>query len=120
MIRSAFNARRAVAIAQTATGAILVARPDALVALVVGDGAHPAKWIVRFLGARMTVQGCAAAVRPTRTLLLGGAAVDTVHAASMVLVARGVPRYRRPALASALTAMLFAAASTAAGAGDHR
>jgi hypothetical protein len=116
MTGSVLTARRAAPLAQAATGAVLVARPDALVALVVGDGAHPATWIVRFLGARMVVQGCVVGARPTRALLVGGAAVDALHAASMVLVARGEPRYRRSALASALTATMFAAASAASAA----
>jgi len=120
VIRSVLTARRAGALAQAATGTVLLTRPEALVALVSGTGAHPANWIVRVLGARMAAQGCVVAARPGRVLLLGGAAVDAVHAASMALVARAEPRYRRPAIASALAATLFAAASAAAAAGERR
>jgi len=114
VIRKALTARRAAPLAQAATGAVLLTRPEALVALVSGSGAHPANWIVRVLGARMTAQGCVAVARPRRGLLLAGAAVDALHAASMVLIARAEPSYRRPAIASAVAAAVFAVASTAA------
>ena len=119
MIPRPLRMQRAVPLLQAVTGALLLARPEALVALVSGDGARPASWIVRVLGARMTGQGCVIAARPHRTLLIAGVAADLAHALSMVWIAREAPRYQRPATASALTAAAFAGAS-AATAGSRR
>jgi hypothetical protein len=56
----------------------------------------------------VVLQEVAVAAVPARRLVLGGAAVDALHAASMVTAALVWPRYRRAAVLSG------AAAATAA------
>lgn len=122
MSRDPATVRRLTAAAQGATGLALLARPDALINTVCGTGARPETWIVRLLGARTVIQAAVTAARPTRFIEVAGAGGDLAHAASMVWVARRVPRFGRPALASAAVAALFAGAalSTLRAGGAHR
>jgi hypothetical protein len=64
---------------------------------------------VRLLGARLIAQGIATTVRRDRAVLLSSAGVETAHAASMLLLAALLPRYRRAGLISAATATCSAA-----------
>ncbi len=88
-------------------GGALAARPSAVAAAAAGAGTPAPPWVVRVLGLRMAAQCLATAwtrgrgAKLRRRALLGGAAVDATHAASMVVVARWRPAYRRSALASA-------------------
>lgn len=87
--------------AATATaGAVLAAGTPAVGGWVSGRGTPPPSWLVRLLGARLLVQGLLEVARPDRRLVLGGAAVEAMHAASMVAAALRWPQYRRAALVS--------------------
>ena len=68
---------------------------------------RPAKTLVRLLGARQLAQAALIEARPSRSRILAGALVDGLHAASMVLLARGRSQIARPALASAAVAALL-------------
>jgi hypothetical protein len=70
--------------------------------------------VVRILGARQLIQALVTRLRPTATVLTLGAWVDGTHAASMVALAWGHPRWRRAALTDAVTAAALAAAGAAA------
>ena len=108
---------RAAAAVQAVLGAVLLAQPVRIGQLVTGRrGQDPAAWLVRILGLRMLAQGTVELVRPGRKLVLAGAAVDFLHALSMVGVGLLWPRFRRAALvsASAATATAAAGAATAA------
>jgi hypothetical protein len=98
----------------------LVARPDAVLSAVSVQPPRPPRWVVRLLGARVVLQEVAVITVPTRRLVLGGAAVDGLHAASMALAAVAWPQYRRVAAISAVTAtasaVLEVATAPAAGA----
>lgn len=63
--------------------------------------------LVRILGARQLAQATLVAARPSASRILLGSAVDGLHAASMLLLARTSPRLCRPALASAAVAALL-------------
>ena len=65
------------------------------------------KALVRILGARQLAQATLIAARPSASRILAGSAVDGLHAASMVLLARTSTRMSRPALASAAVAALL-------------
>jgi hypothetical protein len=67
--------------------------------------------IVRVLGARQLLQAAITARRPTRRALELGAAVDALHAATMVAGASANVGPRRLTIASAATASAFAAAA---------
>lgn len=104
---------RNVGCVQAATGLALVLAPGPATRAACGGGAAPPNWIVRLLGARMSAQGVAIASRPGPLIALAGATADGAHAASMLLVPRWVPRYRRVAVFSAALASGFAAALVA-------
>jgi hypothetical protein len=90
----------------------LLIRPDRAAAVV--GGRRPATWLVRLLGARMLAQSGLELARTTKPVLRTGAAVDALHALSMLALAVRWPRYRRGALASATVAAASAAAGLAA------
>jgi hypothetical protein len=105
---------RAAAAVQAVLGAALLAQPVRIGQLVTARrGQDPAAWLVRILGLRMLAQGTVELVRPGRKLVLAGAAVDLLHALSMVGVGLLWPRFRRAALASAGAATATAAAGAA-------
>jgi hypothetical protein len=113
--------RRAFAIAPGLVGVALLARPDQIGAAVSRKGARPADWIVRLLGARMAGQAVVTLARPSTTVAALGFGTDVSHAASMVWLARRMPRYRRAAIASAAVASAFAGAGlVTAFPGRHR
>lgn len=91
-------------------GALLLARPGAVLSAVARTQGSPPTWIARLLGIRMLAQAAAEGIRPTRGVLGTAVAVDVVHAASMVGAARLWPRYRSAALASAGSAGVSAVA----------
>lgn len=93
-------------------GAVQVAAPVRLLAALGADRPAPPLAVVRILGVRMLAQHVAVLASPRRPLVLGSAAVDTLHGASMLAAAVVWPRYRRAALVSAATA--FASTATAA------
>ena len=55
----------------------------------------PPTWLVRVLGVRQLAQELVVLAAPTRAVLLGAAATDALHAASMVGAALIWPAYRR-------------------------
>jgi hypothetical protein len=84
--------------------AVLVTHPGAVLGAVSTPAPRPARRVVRLLGARVVLQQVAVLAVPSRPLVLLGAAVDTLHAASMLATALASPRYRRAAALSAATA----------------
>jgi hypothetical protein len=119
--RAAALLGRILAAGQLAGGGALLARPDRCAARAAGrEAARPPTPIVRILGVRLASQGAAALLRPTRTIVLGGAAVDAIHAASMVGLAAVDGRYRRVALLSAAAAVAAGAAASISATGRGR
>jgi hypothetical protein len=84
--------------------AVLVARPGDVLRAASAPAPRPARRVVRLLGARVVLQQVAVLAVPTRPLVLLGAAVDVLHAASMVGAAVAWPRYRRAAASGAVSA----------------
>jgi hypothetical protein len=82
----------------------MVLRPHAVARLASGTGSTPDAAVVRILGGRQLLQGIALLIRPAPLLVIGGLAVDALHAASMVPAAVIWPGYRRAALTSAAVA----------------
>ena len=103
---------RLVAVPGALWGAAMLLRPGNVTRSVCGGGPEPAAWIVRVLGARLVVQNVVTFVRPTREVVLAGAATDALHAASMLVARVRWPDHARPIWVSGSTA----AASAAAGA----
>ena len=108
-MRGSRRATRAVAGATGAWGLLLLTRPDDVAAWLTPPGARPPRWAVRLLGLRVSAQSALALLLPLRVAALTGAAVDAVHAVSMLAATRRWPRLR-PAL---LTSAAVAATSTA-------
>ena len=103
---------RLVAVPGALWGAAMLLRPGDVTRSVCGGGPEPAAWIVRVLGARLVTQNLVTLVRPTREVVLAGAATDALHAASMVAARVRWPEHARPIWVSGSTA----AASAAVGA----
>jgi hypothetical protein len=85
-------------------GAALLARPRDVVRALCGDAPQPPPGIVRVLGARQLLQEIVLLAAPSPAVLLGAAATDALHAASMGVAALVRPQYRRPAWTSAAIA----------------
>ena len=102
--------RRAVrfgAAAGLAAGVTLLARP-ATVARRVAPGFPPERhWIGRVLGARLIAQHALVLVAPEATVVRVAAAIDGLHATSMLPVLT-LPRYRRAALVTGGLAAAYA------------
>lgn len=96
---------------RVAWGTVLLVAPRRLLGLVSSRPPSLASRLVAgLLGVRELVQAAILAPRPSRTMLAGGAAVDSLHSATMVWLASRRPEYRRAAIVSALLAALFAVA----------
>jgi hypothetical protein len=94
--------------ARAAYGVVQLVAPGWSGEALLGGGLDTtSRRAVRLLGARQVVQASVSAARPMREVLVLGAVVDGLHAASMVGLAVGVRRYRRPAMASAAIAAAF-------------
>ena len=87
-----------------ATGLALLARPDRVLDAVAPAFPRERAWLARALGARMLVQHAAVLVRPGPGVVTAGAALDVLHAASM-LPFLGSARYGRAARVSAGVAL---------------
>lgn len=106
-------ALRSLAIGRCVTAAGLLLWPDRAVRTFAAGRHAPSAGLVRLLGARLFVQGAMQFTRPDRRIAIEGAAVDSVHAASMIAAAALLPAYRRIAAVSAGEAALSAVAGYA-------
>jgi hypothetical protein len=109
------GAARALASVRLGWGALLLAAPARLLRLV--ERAAPGRrqtLVVRILGARHIVQTALVRASGTREAVLGGAAVDALHAGSALLLALADRRRRRIGIADALVASAFALAGALA------
>lgn len=100
---------RVLAAAGATAGLVLLALPRHVLDAVAPAFPRERAWLVRALGARMLVQHGAVLARPEPGVLTAGAAVDVLHAASL-LPFLGSPRYGRAARISAAVALGSAAA----------
>jgi hypothetical protein len=93
------RAQQLLSAALASWGAVLLVRPRPVVAAVAPEYPADHDWVVRVLGARQVLQN--GVLLATRNPALGraGAAVDALHALSMLPVTRS-PRYGRAALVS--------------------
>lgn len=95
-------------------GALLLTVPSAVVAAVGGGPTPPPSLVVRVLGARQVGQGLALLLRPAKATVTASAAVDGLHALTMVVAAVRWPGYRRAAAASGAVAIVSGALATVA------
>jgi hypothetical protein len=112
---SSVEPARLLAAGRAATGLTLLIHPDTVLKAVLAPADQRsvvAHRVVRILGARLFVQAVIEAIRPTRTVLNLGAAVDGIHALTAVgLAALGERRWRRGALLNTATATAFCVAT---------
>lgn len=101
-------------------GAAQLLRPEEVARAVCAGRRQPPTWVTQVLGARLVGQYVAVLVRPTRGMVLTGAAVDVLHALSMVPVAVWWPAYRRAAVVSGGTSAAAAVLGAAAAARSER
>ncbi len=109
------TAGRALQVIRAGYGATLILLPGRVLRLTTGEQpSRRACRTARLVGARHLVQTALTAAAPwPRTFAIGGQ-VDTLHAASMLLLAVVSRSGRRPALTDALTEAGFAAAGFSA------
>lgn len=106
---SALSANALLAGVRAAYGAVQLLLPAySAEQLLAGPLEPPGLAGVRVLGARQLAQASLSMAIPTAPLLTLGAGTDTAHALSMGALALADPKWRRPALVSALTATAFA------------
>jgi hypothetical protein len=102
-------------LARASYGVALVMAPGTLTYLATG---HPAgrrgRRVAQLLGARHLVQAAVTAFVPVRSVFALGAAVDAVHAGSMLALAAADPVARRAALTDGLAEAVFAVAGWSA------
>jgi hypothetical protein len=101
---------RAVDVARLSLGAAALGRPGLFLRLAHGHNGRTERATVRILGARYVAQSGAGLAWGRPWVREADAAVDLVHALTMVALAASAPTHRRLALLSAATAMGFAAA----------
>jgi hypothetical protein len=112
---------RALAFVRGAWGAACLVAPRRIGrAAGVGPGDRRAIIAVRVLGLRETAQAVLVGTARSPEVSAVGVWVDLVHALSMVALAGGSARYRRPALASAATAVLWGVLGSPAGPAGRR
>jgi hypothetical protein len=99
---------RALAATGVAWGGLLLARPRLAAKLLAPEFPADRDWVARVLGARLVVQDTALLLAPTRGAATASAAVDALHAVSM-LPWLGSARYRRAAAISGAVAAVGAA-----------
>jgi hypothetical protein len=95
-------------------GVVLLLWPGLLITAVTDAPASlRVRTVARVLGARHVAQATICGMAPARALIQAGAAVDGLHAASMLVLAGAEPRLRRALLADATLEAAFALAATA-------
>jgi hypothetical protein len=91
-------------------GVALVVAPGASIRLATGRSpGRRTRRVAQVLGARHLVQAALSALAPQPSVFAAAAAVDALHAASMLLLAVADRGARRVALTDALAEVLFAA-----------
>jgi hypothetical protein len=96
--------------ARAGYGGALVIAPGAVIHLITGRfPGRRARQVTRLLGARHLIQAAVSAFAPMPEVLAAGAAVDALHAGSMIMLAIADRCARRVALTDALAEVLFAA-----------
>jgi hypothetical protein len=93
---SARTPARATAVAGLAAGLVLVVRPDQVLARLAPEYPRERRWVARLLGARLLAQHGAVLAAPRPAVVRVSAAVDLVHAVTMLPLLRS-PRYGRAA-----------------------
>lgn len=99
----------ALTVARSAFGALLLVAPGAIIGPIETRSDRGPRAIARVLGARHLVQAALVGRHRSPALAIGGAGVDSIHAAVAVAVAAVDARHRRVALANAATAAALAA-----------
>jgi hypothetical protein len=107
---SALTVPRLIGAGSVMLGVTLLATPGRVRDYAADNDALHTSW-VRLLGARYLVQGMTQLRWPRPEVLQGAAAVDGLHALSMVALAAAAPPYRRSASLSASVALGAAAAN---------
>lgn len=110
---------RLLSVAGFAAGLAMVTRPADVAAAVAPAFPRERLWIARVLGLRLVAQHALVLAAPTAPRLQLAAAVDGLHAASMLPVLV-LPRYRRAALVTGGLGALSATTALAASSGRGR
>ena len=106
---------RTLQLLRAAYGTALILAPSPTIHLATGRvPSRRTCQVAKLLGARHLTQTASTAIAPRSAVFAAGGQVDTLHAASMLLLAVTDGSGRRAALADALTEAAFAAAGFSA------
>jgi hypothetical protein len=101
----------ALIVVRAIAGATLLVFPRRVLGVLPGHRSDPPiRTAARVIGARDLGEAAMLGHRPTRRRVRIGAGIDAIHSASMVALAIASPKYRAPALSSALGAVALAGA----------
>ncbi len=106
------TAMRVLAAAGATAGLALLVRPQRVVDVLAPEFPPERRWLVRALGARVLAQDAAVLLRPEPAVVATGAAVDLLHALSMLPFLRST-RYGRAARVSGAVSAVAAVAGWA-------
>jgi hypothetical protein len=102
-------------------GVALLTAPGAVTYLATGRSpGRRTRRVAQVLGARHLIQAAVSAFAPLPGVFAAGAAVDALHAASMIMLATADRGVRRAALTDALAEALFVAAGLSAAVGARQ
>ncbi|MEU8265552.1 SDR family oxidoreductase [Sphaerisporangium sp. NPDC049002] len=99
------RAVRAIEAGRAAWGLVLLTVPARVICALGGRRDRTVEIVARLLGARQLGQAAMSGLRPSRSLLVGGAVIDLVHAATALALGTVDDRWRRVALADAAIAL---------------
>ena len=94
-------------------GLVLLTRHEPALARLVPEYPRERRWVVRLLGARLVVQHATVLAVPRPPVVRAAAAVDLLHAATMLPLLRS-PRYGRAAAISGAVAAAYGIGALAA------
>jgi hypothetical protein len=95
--------RRVPAAGGVVAGLVLLVGPEPALRRLAPEFPREQRWVARLLGARLVAQHAAVLAAPRPAVLRAAAAVDLLHAATMVPLLRS-PRYGRAARVSGAVA----------------
>ncbi|MFF5111295.1 SDR family oxidoreductase [Streptosporangium sp. NPDC000509] len=101
---------RAIEVTRAVWGLALLLAPSQVLRVLGGRRSRGAKVVARLLGARQLGQAAWSGLRPSRSVLAGGAVIDLVHAGTAVALGVVDGRWRHVALSDAGVALAWSLA----------
>jgi len=98
---------RAIEVVRAGWGLALLLAPSQVLRALEGRGNRRTRTVTRLLGARQLSQAAWSGLRPSRSVLVGGAVIDLVHAGTAMVLGVVDDRWRHVALSDAGIALAW-------------